>query len=587
MSYNSRIIIFMLLFFNDKYSLCMIDLVVGLLINTLYILVFRSDHLRSHMKTHENPSPSASSVSPQMTSHKMGADDIKTEKSKCSKCNAEFETVQQKTDHICSSVLAGMKTIACPLCSAICVGQTALSLHIEHAHSTDTQEYRKCPLCNKNCQSFEDLAVHIKIHNIGVPHDHEIASSSDMGPTDFQTGILASPGAKNFPKDFLVCPYCLREDFETLESLEVHMQGVHSVKPTEVYTCNYCNAPYKNLYSLHEHMRAVHQNQPSMGIKYPCSRCGKEYPSIEALQDHKKRMHRSKQMKNINAIYCTMCMMTFGSTQSLSEHVKLAHKQSTAKIKDDQTPTLKTPKYQTSDKDGLPTDIHTIINVPEPSHLLRHLKTPPSSHLNLNSFGSAPTPKPPPLSPVGKLSPGANYYKPLSTPPASSDRGSTKLTCDQCNSTFFDVSTYQTHTKCHIDAALGQFACKKCNKLFLTEEDLERHLSSHFLSVMSEYGCTSCSKTFGKPDELQKHLIDIHAHHLYRCSLCKEIFDSKVNIQVYSMFQLNCHSFSCGFHNSKRRGDVQAMCNGHGDIHSVHDFHHYKLLSFMRIIPFF
>ena len=36
----------------------------------------------------------------------------------------------------------------------------------------------------------------------------------------------------------------------------------------------------------------------------------------------------------------------------------------------------------------------------------------------------------------------------------------------------------------------------------------------------------------GKPDELQKHLMDIHAHHLYRCSLCKEIFDSKVNIQV-------------------------------------------------------
>ena len=39
----------------------------------------------------------------------------------------------------------------------------------------------------------------------------------------------------------------------------------------------------------------------------------------------------------------------------------------------------------------------------------------------------------------------------------------------------------------------------------------------------------------GKPDELQKHLMDIHAHHLYRCSLCKEIFDSKVNIQVSSV----------------------------------------------------
>ena len=487
------------------------------------------------MKTHESRSSSASTLSPQMTSQKTATDDTKPEKSKCSKCNAEFETDQLKADHVCPSILAGMKTIACPLCSAICVGQTALSLHIEHAHFTDTQESRKCPMCNKTCKSFEDLAVHIKMHNIGIPQEFEISPPRDLGPTDFPTptGILPSPGAKSLcPKDFLVCPYCLREDFETLESLEVHMQGVHSVKPTEVYTCNYCNAPYKNLYSLHEHMRAVHQNQPSMGIKYPCSRCGKEYPSIEALQDHKKRMHRSKHLKNINAIYCTTCMMTFGSTQALSEHVKLAHKQSPGKVKDDQTPTLKTPKFPTSDKDGLPTDVHTIINVPEPSHLLRHLKTTPSSQLNLNSFGPSSTPKPPPLSPAGNLSPGANFYKPLGTPPASSDRGTTKLTCDQCNATFFDINTYQTHMKCHIDAALGQFACKKCNKLFLTEDDLERHLSSHFLTVMSEYGCTSCSKTFGKPDELQKHLIDIHAHHLYRCSLCKEIFDSKVNIQV-------------------------------------------------------
>ena len=505
-------------------------------LNTLNIRIFRSDHLRSHMKTHGDASPSVSTVSSQMTSHKMVSDNIGREISKCSKCSAEFETGQQKTDHVCSSVLAGMKTIACPLCAAICVGQTALSLHIEHAHSKDSQEQRKCPICNKNCPSFEDLAVHIKVHNIGIPRDHEIASSNDLGPVDFAAGILASPGAKNLcPKDFLVCPYCLREDFETLESLEVHMQGVHSVKPTEVYTCNYCNAPYKNLYSLHEHMRAVHQNQPSMGIKYPCSRCGKEYPSIEGLQDHKKRMHRVKHLKNLDVIYCTQCMMAFGSTQSLTEHVKSSHQQSPVKVKDDLKPTLKTPKYQTSDKDGLHVDAHTIINVPEPSHLLRHLKTPPSNLLNLNSLGPASTPKPPPLSPLspaGKLSPGANYYRSLSTPPASSDRGSTKLTCDQCNSTFFDVSTYQTHMKFHIDAALGQYACKKCNKLFLTEDDLEHHLSSHFLTVMAEYGCTSCPKTFGKPDELQKHLMDIHAHHLYRCSLCKETFDSKVNIQV-------------------------------------------------------
>ena len=486
------------------------------------------------MKTHEAFKPASCTICQQefltsaalashMTSHQSDADHIEVNKTQCSKCDAVFENDQQQEDHVCSSVMMGMKPVPCPQCTAMCIGETALALHIENAHSPNSAEKNKCPLCNRTFASLEELAVHIKVHDI---------VSTDQTAVDFAASVLASSAAKGLcPKDFLVCPYCLREDFESLESLEVHMQGVHSVKPTEVYTCNYCNAPYKNLYSLHEHMRAVHQNQPSMGIKYPCSRCGKEYPSIETLQDHKKRMHHAKQLKSLDVNYCNHCMMTFSSAQSLREHMKSCHKTPPSKVKDEPRPTLKTPKFPSSDKDTAQADVHTIINVPEPSHLLRHLKTPPSSHLNSSALATPSNPKPP-VSPAGKLSPVASYYRPLSTPPASSDRPQTKLTCDQCNSVFFDMSSYQTHMKFHIDAALGQFACKKCNKLFLTEEELERHLSTHFLSVMTEYGCTSCSKTFGKPDELQKHLMDIHAHHLYRCSLCKEIFDSKVNVQV-------------------------------------------------------
>ena len=492
------------------------------------------------MKTHESFKPPSQPEFPTnagLTSHmkpqQSDSEDNQSDKLKCLKCNAVFENSVYQSAHTCSTALVGLKTIPCTHCAAVCVGQTALSLHVEHAHSTESIEHKKCPICHKKFLSLEELAVHIKVHDIGVPSDPGMAAVQENAAVEFAS-VLASSNAKSLcPKDFLVCPYCLREDFESLESLEVHMQGVHSVKPTEVYTCNYCNAPYKNLYSLHEHMRAVHQNQPSMGIKYPCSRCGKEYPSIEALQDHKKRMHHAKQLKNLDVICCTQCMITFPSAGSLREHMKTNHKQTPLKVKEDQKPTLKTPKYPSSEKDGLQSDVHTIINVPEPSHLLRHLKTPPSSLLNSNSHSSSSNPKSP-VSPAAKLASAPSYYGPLSTPPlsTSTDRAPPKLTCDQCNSAFFDISTYQTHMKFHIDAALGQFACKKCNKLYLTEEELERHLSSHFLSVMTEYGCTSCSKSFSKPDELQKHLMDIHAHHLYRCSLCKEIFDSKVNIQV-------------------------------------------------------
>ena len=49
-----------------------------------------------------------------------------------------------------------------------------------------------------------------------------------------------------------------------------------------------------------------------------------------------------------------------------------------------------------------------------------------------------------------------------------------------------------------------------------------------YLSHSIEYGCSSCLRSFPKADELQRHLMDLHACHLYRCSLCKLIFDSKV-----------------------------------------------------------
>ncbi len=69
------------------------------------------------------------------------------------------------------------------------------------------------------------------------------------------------------------------------------------------------------------------------------------------------------------------------------------------------------------------------------------------------------------------------------------------------------------------------------------------HASQISLPVCSSSPCLFFSRLksgifAGKPDELQKHLMDIHAHHLYRCSLCKEIFDSKVNIQVCTIDHL-------------------------------------------------
>ena len=113
------------------------------------------------------------------------------------------------------------------------------------------------------------------------------------------------------------------------------------------------------------------------------------------------------------------------------------------------------------------------------------------------------------------------------------DSVGTNMTSDSYNChPYCDTSSFPLNHADHRSEAheSSRYACNECEMSFAVEEQLECHTFAHYLTQTTEYGCTSCLKLFSKPDELQKHLMDIHAHHLYRCSLCKHMFDSKVNI---------------------------------------------------------
>ncbi|WAR11752.1 ZN423-like protein [Mya arenaria] len=515
----------------------------------------KPEALKAHMKTHEAPEvypcqicdleyPTMAALMSHQNAHKpkpVYTRDFLTG-SYCPECGDVLFTDKDRETHTCPSY-GGRRTFHCQHCSAICVGPTALALHTEHAHSASGTEQNKCPLCFKCFLTLDELTVHMKVHDSPVSEQNRdsMLTTPDYHGIDFGASILSKTNGMG-PNDILICPYCFRDDFDSLEGLELHMQSVHSVKPTEVYTCNYCNAPYKNLYSLHEHMRAIHQNQPSMGIKYPCSRCGKEYPSIESLQEHKKRVHY-KQKPTETVYTCTFCTLIFVSASALNEHVKSSHAELSKHEFEDRTNAVKTPKLTPPARSPRPpsvipiskesppptySDVHTIINVPEPSQILRHLRSPLKTS-----------------TPSGTIHHGGPFEgRHMSSPPArpsSSGSGET-IKCEQCTARFTDPAAFQKHIQLHLDSALGQFSCRQCQKTFLTEEQLELHLSLHFLSLRAEFRCKSCDKAFSKPDELQKHLLDIHAHHMYKCALCEEVYDSKVNIQVHFAIK---HSDEC------------------------------------------
>lgn len=116
------------------------------------------------------------------------------------------------------------------------------------------------------------------------------------------------------------------------------------------------------------------------------------------------------------------------------------------------------------------------------------------------------------------------------------------LLCNQCDAALPDFEAFRTHLKGHLEEG-GELArgspapCVHCGATFADAAASERHLTAHYLAVSCEYTCHSCARSFSTPDDLQKHLLDLHTHHLYRCGLCKEIFDSKVAIQVNNYIQ--------------------------------------------------
>ena len=412
-----------------------------------------------------------------------------------------------------------MEKLTCDVCSQQFTSQDALDTHVEHSHYSRGGPHPmdvdpsalmlKCPMCPLSFSDTLSLCQHLMSHTAAA----SMTLTTDLDPSAMVRGgkdmleasprkdgsrshtpkrsasvAELSPGGSRLSKtpQALVCPYCLSDSFDSLEVLELHMQSVHSVKSSEIYTCNYCNAPYPNLYSLHDHMNVVHRNHPGIGIKYPCSLCNNQFPSIEALAKHKSLSHsyqdgnEGSHSSGIDSAFCSQCSLTFPTARQLEDHMVSVHGASLDK------------------KSGKTRGRKSLGKGNKENKQSSSSKSKAPRQAASSSMSSAAVDASMPTSPVRT--------------PALPE----SITCDECNATFHELANFQAHMKLHLDAALAKFTCKKCGQQLGSQEQLEAHLSLHYLCLATEYGCTSCMKLFSKPDELQKHLMDIHAHHLYR-----------------------------------------------------------------------
>ncbi|PNF19514.1 Zinc finger protein 423 [Cryptotermes secundus] len=457
----------------------------------------KNDHLKIHMKTHDNQKPF-----------------------QCTVCNRGYNTAAALTSHMQNHKKDQQHQQQQN-------GHNNSNSSRASSNNTPRNTLKRNIIISKSTLQEASLYCGFQGHMV-TQHNVE-TGGSPLGP--ISRGLLGglmlgdSPLARSpsrtlsFPAPKLACIYCTKDSFTTMEALQLHVQAMHG---------SILNGELRDFTSLSQHQASPSPSltphrlltSPNGGgnsasnnhtvtsttlMPYSCDLCTMRFGTIQGLQKHALAVHGLMSPNNMGigskdhhneaagstaGLFCVQCSLSFPSAALFAEHYVLLHASSSA------TGRLMIPSSSAPEQ-LKPTDLS------KKAH--RH-----SQHRT--------------------------------------------LLCNQCSAALPDFESFRTHLKSHLEEAVssskspassGALACPHCGAKFSGADDhqaFEQHVATHFMATATEYGCQSCLKLFPKPDELQKHLMDIHAHHLYRCSLCKEMFDTKVAIQVHFAVK---HSNEC------------------------------------------
>ncbi|KAL3055219.1 LOW QUALITY PROTEIN: zinc finger protein 521 [Trematomus bernacchii] len=530
-----------------------------------------SSSLHGHMQVHERGKDGSSASLSRGDEWKL------KETRKCSRCEEGFDVPEELQRHIaechpeCSpSEDGGLgATLQCIYCHEPFSDEGTLLTHIDQSHSRDRKGHT-CTICPEHFLSVEDLYAHMDIHQLPESSNHSNSPSlltvgytsvSSTTPdsnlsVDSSTMVETAPpvpkargrrkrAAQNTsdmggrsskqPKVSYSCMYCNKQVFSSLAVLQIHLRTMHLDKPEQAHTCQFCLEVLPSLLNLNEHLRQVHNAEDHAvllaslpDVLLQCNFCTEVLSDLNALQEHIRCSHGfpSPVAKESNAFFCPQCFMGFLTETTLEEHVRQTHCDGGSLRFD--SPMALTPKESI-------VEVYSCsycTNSPIFNSVLKLNKHIKENHKNIplalnyinNGKKSLRT-----LSPSSPISVEHTMLKQGS----SVSRTTSEFICNQCGAKYTSLDLFQTHLKTHLDGMQPQLTCPQCNKEFPNQESLLKHVTIHFTITSTYYICESCDKQFTSVDDLQKHLLDMHTFVFFRCTLCQEVFDSKVSTQLH------------------------------------------------------
>ncbi|XP_078397273.1 zinc finger protein 521 isoform X2 [Cetorhinus maximus] len=559
-----------------------------------------SSSLHGHMQVHEKNKDGPQSLS-RLEEWKL------RDAQKCSQCEEGFDLPEDLQKHIAechpeSSPSEDQAAFQCIYCSDLFTEESVLLAHVEQTHAREKGNC--CSVCSERFLSVEELYAHMDGHH-QQPEPSNHSNSPSMVTVGYTSVSSTTPdsnlsvdsasmldiashqmkprgkkrAAQTVPdgvaptlkqaKVTYSCIYCSKQVFNSLAVLQIHLKTMHLDKPEQAHTCQFCLEVLPSLYNLNEHLRQVHDSQQDSppllvsalpSLVYQCNFCSEALNDLNGLQEHIRCSHSFSSVvtKDSNAFFCPHCLMGFLTEASLDEHIQQIHADASS-IRFD-SPLLGVSKdpvmevYSCSYCTNSPI-FNNVLKLNK--HIKENHKNIPLA-LSYNNGSKKSSRATSPLSPLSVEQSSVKVGHGGSTGPS---HAASEYCCNQCTAKFAAFDSFQAHLKTHLGTLIKKLACPQCSKEFPSQETLLKHVTVHFMITSTYYICESCDKQFTTVDDLQKHLLEMHTFVFFRCTLCQEVFDSKVSIQLHLAVKhsnekklFRCTSCNWDFRNE---GDLQ------------------------------